>query len=111
MRSAAIMLALGLTHVAFWCFIIFLANYIPAIGAAIGVLLPPLFGLVELDGLWRPVLLVIGLEATHFVVSHVVQPRMQGKSLNLDPIVILLSLTFWGLLWGVTGAFQTTRAP
>ena len=106
--SAAMMAAVGLHHIAFWSFIIFLANYIPAIGAAIGVLLPPLFGLVELDGLWRPVLLVVGLEATHFVVSHVVQPRMQGKSLNLDPIVILLALTFWGLLWGVTGAFLST---
>ena len=106
--SAAMMAAVGLHHVLFWSFIIFLANYIPAIGAAIGVLLPPLFGLVELDGLWRPVILVVGLEATHFVVSHVVQPRMQGKSLNLDPIVILLSLTFWGLLWGITGAFLST---
>ncbi len=106
--SAAMMAAVGLHHILFWSFIIFLANYIPAIGAAIGVLLPPLFGLVELDGLWRPMLLVIGLEATHFAVSHVVQPRMQGKTLNLDPIVILLALTFWGLLWGVTGAFLST---
>ncbi|MBE7217194.1 MAG: AI-2E family transporter [Caulobacteraceae bacterium] len=106
--SAAMMAAVGLSHILFWSFIIFLANYIPAIGAALGVLLPPIFGLVELDGLWRPVLLVVGLEATHFVVSHVVQPRMQGNTLNLDPIVILLALTFWGLLWGVTGAFLST---
>ena len=106
--SAAMMAAVGLSHILFWSFIIFLANYIPAIGAAIGVLLPPLFGLVELDGVWRVVVLVAGLEATHFIVSHVVQPRMQGKSLNLDPIVILLALTFWGLLWGVTGAFLST---
>ncbi len=106
--SAALMAAMGLSHIAFWCLIIFLANYIPAIGAAIGVLFPALFGLVELDGLWRAVVLVVGLEAVHFAVSHVVQPRMQGRSLNLDPIVVLLALAFWGVEWGVTGAFLST---
>jgi predicted PurR-regulated permease PerM len=106
--SAAIMLGCGLSHVAFWTVIIFLANYIPAIGAAIGVLFPALFGLMEFDDVIRAIVLVGGLEATHFVVSHVVQPRMQGRSLNLDPIVVLLALAFWGAVWGVVGAFLST---
>jgi predicted PurR-regulated permease PerM len=106
--SAALMAATGLSHVAFWCLIIFLANYIPAIGAAVGVLFPAAFGLVEFDGLTRAIVLIVGLEATHFAVSHVLQPRMQGKSLNVDPIVVLLALAFWGALWGVVGAFLST---
>ncbi|MEO7640552.1 MAG: AI-2E family transporter, partial [Ramlibacter sp.] len=106
--SAALMAATGLSHIPFWCAIIFLTNYIPAIGAAIGVLFPAAFGLVEFDGVWRALVLVGGLEAIHFAVSHIVQPRMQGQSLNLDPVVILLSLAFWGALWGVVGAFLST---
>jgi predicted PurR-regulated permease PerM len=106
--SAVLMAAVGLSHIAFWCLIIFLANYIPAIGAAVGVLFPALFGLVEFPGIWRAIILLGGLEAVHFAISHVVQPRMQGKSLNLDPIVVLLSLTFWSTVWGVTGAFLST---
>ena len=106
--SALIMWPTGLPHILFWSFLIFLANYIPAIGAAIGVLLPPLFALVEFDSLWQPVVLLVGLEAVHFTVSHVVQPRMQGASLNMDPIVVLLSLAFWGALLGLTGAFLST---
>jgi predicted PurR-regulated permease PerM len=106
--SAALMAATGLTHIPFWCLIIFLANYIPAIGAAVGVLFPAMFGLVEFADLWRAVVLVCGLEAIHFAVSHVVQPRMQGRSLNVDPIVVLLALAFWGLVWGVVGAFLST---
>jgi AI-2 transport protein TqsA len=106
--SAAMMWATGLTHVPFWCAIIFLANYIPAIGAAIGVLFPAAFGLLEFEGVWRALVLVGGLEAIHFAVSHVVQPRMQGKSLNVDPIVVLLALAFWGAVWGVVGAFLST---
>jgi predicted PurR-regulated permease PerM len=106
--SAALMAATGLSHIPFWCLIIFLANYIPAIGAAIGVLFPALFGLVEFDGVVRGLILLAGLEAVHFAVSHVVQPRMQGKSLNVDPIVVLLALAFWGMVWGVVGAFLST---
>ena len=106
--SAALMLATGLTHIPFWCAIIFLSNYIPAIGAAIGVLFPAAFGLVEFTSIWPAIGLVAGLEAIHFAVSHVVQPRMQGRSLNLDPIVVLLALAFWGAVWGVVGAFLST---
>lgn len=106
--SAALMLALGLSHVPFWCVIIFITNYIPAIGAAVGVLFPAVFGLVEFDEVWRAAVLLVGLEAVHFAVSHILQPRMQGRSLNLDPIVVLLALAFWGALWGLVGAFLST---
>lgn len=106
--SGVLMALMGLSHIPFWCLIIFLTNYIPAIGAAVGVLFPAVFGLVDVNDVWRGLALLVGLEAIHFVVSHVVQPRMQGQSLNLDPIVVLLSLAFWGFLWGVTGAFLST---
>jgi predicted PurR-regulated permease PerM len=106
--SAAIMTVMGLSHALFWAFLIFLASYIPVIGAAIGVLIPPLFGLVEFADPWSSLVLLIALELVHFIVSHVLQPRMQGRSLNLDPVVVLFSLAFWGLLWGVAGAILST---
>jgi AI-2 transport protein TqsA len=106
--SAILMLATGLDHVLFWSFVIFVANYIPAIGAAIGVLLPPLFGLLEFGDIVRPLILLVGMEAVHFGVSHVLQPRLQGRRLNLDPIVVLFALAFWSVIWGITGAFLST---
>jgi len=33
---------------------------------------------------------------------------MQGRSLNIDPIVVLLALAFWGAIWGLAGAFLST---
>lgn len=106
--SAAIMWAMGLSHVLFWSFLIFLANYIPAIGVAIGVLLPTFFGLVELDAPWKAAVIFGGMEAVHFVTGHVLLPRMQGESLNIDPLVVLLSLAFWGVIFGLSGAFLST---
>ncbi len=106
--SAVVMMVMGLSHALFWAFIIFLASYIPVIGAAIGVLIPPLFGLVEFANPWHALVMLVILELIHFAVSHVLQPRLQGRSLNLDPVVVLFALAFWGLLWGVTGAFLST---
>ena len=106
--SALIMWAMGLSHVLFWSFLIFLANYIPVIGVAIGVLLPTVFGLIELPDIWKAVVIFVGMEVVHFVTSHVFLPRMQGDSLNIDPLVVLLSLAFWGVLFGVAGAFLST---
>ena len=106
--SALIMWAMGLSHVLFWSFLIFLANYIPVIGVAIGVLLPTVFGLVELTDIWKPVVIFVGMEVVHFVTAHVFLPRMQGDSLNIDPLVVLLSLAFWGVIFGVSGAFLST---
>ena len=106
--STVVMVAMGLSHALFWAFIIFLASYIPIIGGAIGVVIPPLFGLVEFNDPWRPLVMLAALEAVHIIVGQVLQPRLQGKSLNLDPVVVLLALTFWIALWGVTGAFLST---
>jgi AI-2 transport protein TqsA len=106
--AAILMAVLGLPHLLFWAFLIFLANYIPVVGAAIGVLFPPLFGLLEFHDLTRPVILLVGMEAVHFSVIQILQPRLQGQRLNLDPVVILFSLAFWGVVWGVTGALLST---
>ena len=42
------------------------------------------------------------------IVGNVIYPRMQGRSLNIDPVVVLLALAFWGAVWGLPGAFLST---
>lgn len=106
--SWAIMAGLGLSNAWFWAFLIFVTGYIPIIGPAIGTILPALFGLVEFDSYWRPIAMFGGLQAVNFFVGNVIYPRMQGDSLNLDPVVVLLALAFWGALWGMPGAFLST---
>ena len=106
--AGALMLAMGLSHAVFWAFLIFVASYIPVIGGAVGTLLPPVFALLQFPTLAQPIVIFIGLQAIGFLVGSVLQPRMQGSSLNLDPVVVFLSLAFWGALWGVAGAFLST---
>jgi AI-2 transport protein TqsA len=104
----AIMALIGLPNAVFWAFLIFVACYVPVIGGAVGTVLPPLFALVQFPTFWPALLLFVGLEVIMFVVGNVIQPRMQRDSLNIDPVVVLLSLAFWGALWGIPGMFLST---
>lgn len=102
------MFAIGLDNALFWAILIFIASYIPVVGGIVAVALPPIFALVQFDGLWQAAVLFGVLQAIGMFVGNVVQPRMQGRSLNMDPIVLLLALAFWSVLWGLPGAFLST---
>ena len=102
------MAAVGLHDSLFWAFLIFLAVYIPVAGGVFAGVAPPLFALVQFDGYGRALILFAALQAVGDIIGNVVYPRMQGRSLNIDPVMILLSLAFWSAIWGVTGAFLST---
>jgi len=102
------MVAVGLHDALFWAFLIFLAVYIPVAGGVFAGVAPPIFALVQFDGYGRAIVLFIALQLIGIVIGNVVYPRMQGRSLNLDPVMILLSLAFWSAIWGLTGAFLST---
>jgi predicted PurR-regulated permease PerM len=104
----ALMAALGLSNAMFWAFLIFIAQYVPVIGGIIGTVLPPLFALVQFPTYLPALLILAGLEVIMFVIGNILQPRMQRDSLNIDPVVVLLSLAFWGAIWGLPGMFLST---
>jgi AI-2 transport protein TqsA len=111
MIAAASWLAMtlvGLDHAVFWAFVIFLASYIPVVGGVVGVMVPPVFALLQFDSFWPAVTLLVVLQTVTLFVGNVVQPRMQGRSLNIDPVAVLLALAFWGAIWGLVGAFLST---
>lgn len=106
--SAMLMEALGLAQPLFWAFLIFIATFIPVIGGAVATVLPPLFALVQFPTYWQAIALLIGLQIIMFAVGQVLTPRMQRDSLNIDPVVVLLSLALWGAIWGLPGMFLST---
>lgn len=103
-----LMRAVGLQNAEFWTFVIFVVGFIPVLGGAVAGLAPPLFALVQFTSYWPAVILLVGLQVILFVVGNFIQPRMQGDNQNIDPVVVLLALAFWGKLWGVVGMFLST---
>jgi AI-2 transport protein TqsA len=103
-----LMRAVGLQNAEFWTFVIFVVGFIPVLGGAVAGLAPPLFALVQFESYWPAAILLVGLQTILFISGNLIQPRMQGDNQNIDPVVVLLSLAFWGQLWGVVGMFLST---
>jgi len=102
--SFIIMTAVGVDFAGFWALMIFALNYIPVFGAASAITLPVLLALVQPDGGVQKMLITLGLLiGVEQMMSNVIEPRIVGKSLNLSPLIILISLTFWGSIWGFAG--------
>ena len=102
------MAIVGLDNAVFWAILIFIASYIPVVGGILAVAAPPIFALVQFETLWQAITLFLVLQVIGMFVGNVVQPRMQGRSLNIDPIALLLALAFWSAIWGLPGAFLST---
>lgn len=90
----------------FWAFLIFLLNYIPTVGSILGVVFPAVQALVQTGDAqtFFSIVIILGL-LPQFFIGNVIEPKIMGNSLNLSPLVIILSLAFWGGLWGVPGLF------
>ncbi len=94
---------IGIDAPLFWAFLIFLMNYIPAVGSLIATAFPAMFAMLQfgevMPGIW--VLSVVG--AIQLIVGNFIDPKLTGNSLNVSPLVVLIGLSFWGAIWGILG--------
>ncbi|TDI70615.1 MAG: AI-2E family transporter [Bacteroidetes bacterium] len=97
------LLALGVDFPLIWGLLAFVLNYIPNVGSVIAVLFPFFLSLLQFDTLVAPMLVLILLGGIQMLMGNVIEPRIMAFSLNLSPLLILVSLIFWGWLWGVLG--------
>ena len=103
---AALILLVGrVDFIIFSALLVFFLNYIPTFGSLLSTIFPALITFLRYGFCLRLVLVTAGLMVMQFVMGNVLEPQVMGKSMNLSPIIILLSLIFWGWLWGVVGMF------
>jgi AI-2 transport protein TqsA len=101
--SYTVLAIIGIDSPEFWAFLIFILNFIPTIGSLIGTTFPAVFSLLQF-GEFTPCLLVllfVGL--IQILVGNILEPRLMGNSLNISSLVAIISLSFWGVIWGITG--------
>jgi len=101
--SIIIFYIFGLDFAIFWGFIIFLFNFIPTIGSTTASILPVLFSLLQFGSLSLAFWMALSLVVLQTAMGNVVEPRLMGRSMNLSPLMVILSLIFWGYIWGVAG--------
>jgi len=85
--------------------VVFVVGFIPNIGAFIGIGLPCLVALIQFDSVGPFLIVLFGYGAADQIISNIIQPQMQGHSLNLSTFMVMVSLTFFATVWGGVGAF------
>lgn len=87
----------------------FLLNFIPNIGPLVANVLPiPLLVLNSEISIVAAIACIILMTSVQFISGNVIETRMMGKSFDVSPVVLLLALMFFGLVWGIVGMFLAT---
>ncbi|WP_395715959.1 AI-2E family transporter [Prosthecobacter sp.] len=87
-----------------WALLAFLFNFIPAVGST-AASLPAIVEALVQHGPVTAVLVAIGYGGINFCLDNFVQPTMLGNRFGISPLVVILSVIFWGWLWGPLGMF------
>ena len=80
-------------------------HHIPTVGSIVATVVPVLFALLQFESAGMAAAVLGGLGGIQIVMGLWIDPLVQGKYLSLSPLVVLLSVTFWGWVWGIPGAF------
>ena len=81
----------------------FILNFIPYFGSVIAVLLPIPIAFIQFEDPTNLYLIILLPAIVHIIIGNILEPKIFGAVLGLHPITILLSLIFWGMIWGFIG--------
>ena len=97
-------LFVGLDFPIVWGFLAFIMNFIPIFGSIISVGLTTIFSLIQFYPNWgRTLFILLFMTSVNMILGNILEPRIEGKNLGISPVIILISLSLWGYIWGFTG--------
>ena len=99
-----IFLLFGIEFAAFFAVLTAIFNYIPYVGSWIAMALPLLFAIGQMGLSMNVLLLFAALSAAQVAVGYFWEPRLMGRSMNMSPVVVMISLAAWTAIWGAAGA-------
>jgi predicted PurR-regulated permease PerM len=93
---------LGVDFPLLWGLLAFVLNYVPNIGSIISAIPPIVLALLQYD-LKRALLVAAGFVVVNVVFDSILEPRFTGRGVGLSPLIVFLSLIFWGWVLGPVG--------
>jgi predicted PurR-regulated permease PerM len=97
------LLALGVPHAILFGFIASILTFVPYIGIIVGSLLPITMAWITYDSIWYPIGIVGIFTVVQYLEANIIFPLAVSSRLNVNTLVMLLSIFIGGLLWGVAG--------
>ena len=94
---------LGLRNPVMWGVMVALLNYIPYLGALTGIICMTLGAVLSFDSLGYAMVFPASYLLLAVLEGNFITPMILGRSLTLNPILILIALAFWGWMWGISG--------
>lgn len=82
-----------------------LLNFIPFIGSLLSIILPFCFSIIQNLNIFESFSIFILLTITQVIIGNLLEPKLMGKSLNLSPLIMLITLSLMGKIWGLSGMF------
>lgn len=101
---AGILWSIGMPTPLMWGGIVALLNFIPYLGAIGSVLLLGMGGLMVFPDPWMAAVPAASFFAIHIIEANLVTPALVGRRLTINPLLILIALSFWAWVWGTAGA-------
>ena len=102
--TATILFFLGMDSPMMWGGIVAVLNYIPYLGPIAAAVLLAFGGLMTFADPWAALLPPAIFISLHLIEANAITPLVVGKKLTINPLAILIALSFWAWVWGTTGA-------
>lgn len=95
----------GVDFLIVWAVLAFFLNFIPNIGSILAVILPTVMTLIQYESIGYTILVGGIISVVQNLIGNLLEPKIMGDRLGLNPLVILVSLLVWGYIWGIAGMF------
>jgi predicted PurR-regulated permease PerM len=102
--TMGIMWGCGVANPLLWGTIAFVLNFVPILGAMVGLVIFLMASVLSLGVTWWAVLPVGLYFAVHVVEGEIVTPMLMARRFTINPVAVILALVFWYWMWGVPGA-------
>jgi len=94
---------LGLRNPVMWGVMVAVLNFVPYLGAFTGIICMTIGAVLSFDSLGYALLFPAVYLAFGTLEGSFITPWIMGRSLTLNPVIILVSLIFWAWMWGIVG--------
>lgn len=99
--SYIVMFIFGLDFAVFWAVLIFILNFIPNVGSIIALIFPISISLIQYENFFPFIIITASLIWIQVLMWNIIEPKFMWNKLNLSPLTIIISLSFWWTLWGI----------
>lgn len=101
----AVMVGFSLEFATAMAILTFVFNYIPSVGSIIATIIVALVAYLQVPEPSFGLLILVIVGMIQFILGSIIDPMLMGRALRVSAFGIIISLAFWGSVWGVPGAF------